>query len=93
MPAGLKHLASVPFISLCTTCPPIPLPPHLPTLQTLSASSLSQPHTHDFCGIGGNSEPVDRCYGGCRGGAQGLPKCTSTTPFFSGGAGTLMSCE
>ncbi|KAI7842084.1 hypothetical protein COHA_004279 [Chlorella ohadii] len=53
--------------------------------------NFGSPHTHDFCGIGGNSEPVDRCYGGCRGGAQGLPKCTSTTPFFSGGAGTLMS--
>lgn len=60
--------------------------------SSLIRSCPPQPHTHDFCGIGGSSEPVDRCYSGCRGGGQGLPRCTSTSPFFSGGAGTIMSC-
>jgi hypothetical protein len=53
--------------------------------------NFSSPHTHDYCGYGGSSEPIDRCYQGCAGAAQGLPSCSSPTPFFNGGAGTIMS--
>lgn len=48
-------------------------------------------HTHDFCGLGGSGSPVDRCSAGCAGAAQGLPSCSSPTPHFAGGAGTIMS--
>ena len=48
-------------------------------------------HTHDFCGLGGSNAPVDRCAAGCAGSAQGLPSCSSPTPHFAGGAGTIMS--
>lgn len=48
-------------------------------------------HTHDFCGLGGSNDPVDRCASGCAGSALGLPSCSSPTPHFAGGAGTIMS--
>ena len=53
--------------------------------------NFNSPHTHDYCGIGGSSQPIDRCYQGCAGAAQGLPSCSSPTPYFNGGAGTIMS--
>jgi hypothetical protein len=53
--------------------------------------NFNSPHTHDYCNIGGSSQPIDRCYQGCAGAAQGLPSCSSPTPFFNGGAGTIMS--
>ena len=49
-----------------------------------------QPHTHDYCGIGGNSNPVDSCVSGCKG-SGGLPSCSARTPYFNGGSGTIMS--
>ena len=53
--------------------------------------NFNSPHTQDYCNIGGSSQPIDRCYQGCAGAAQGLPSCSSPTPFFDGGAGTIMS--
>jgi hypothetical protein len=53
--------------------------------------NFNSPHTQDYCNIGGSSQPIDRCYQGCAGAAQGLPSCSSPTPFFNGGAGTIMS--
>ncbi|KAI3431729.1 hypothetical protein D9Q98_004771 [Chlorella vulgaris] len=49
-------------------------------------------HSHDYCGIGGNKQPVDRCASSntC-GAAMGLPSCSSPSPLWNGGAGTLMS--
>jgi hypothetical protein len=53
--------------------------------------NFNSPHTHDYCNIGGSSSPIDRCYQGCAGAGQGLPSCSGPTPFFNGGAGTIMS--
>ncbi len=54
--------------------------------------NFNSPHTHDYCGIGGSSLPIDNCWTGCQAGATtGLPSCSSPPPFFSGGAGTIMS--
>jgi hypothetical protein len=53
--------------------------------------NFNSPHTHDYCNIGGSSQPIDRCYQGCAGGAQGLPSCSAPTPHFDGGAGIIMS--
>ncbi|HLF57178.1 MAG TPA: M12 family metallo-peptidase, partial [Thermoanaerobaculia bacterium] len=53
--------------------------------------NFNSPHTHDYCNIGGSSLPIDRCYQGCAGAGQGLPSCSGPTPFFDGGAGTIMS--
>lgn len=54
--------------------------------------NFNSPHSHDYCGIGGSTQPIDRCYDSqtC-GAATGLPSCSSPTPHFSGGAGTIMS--
>jgi len=56
--------------------------------------NFGSPHTHCYIGIGGNNEPVDRCYGKepststrtCYSGAASLP---CSTP--GAGCGTLMS--
>lgn len=53
--------------------------------------NFASPHTHDYCNIGGSSQPVDRCFSGCAGSGQGLPSCSSPPPHFDGGAGTIMS--
>jgi len=57
--------------------------------------NFNSPHTHDYCNIGGSSQPIDTCYAGCLSPAppNSLPSCTSPTPYFTsgGGAGTLMS--
>jgi hypothetical protein len=47
--------------------------------------NFSSPHTHDYCNVGGNANPVDRCASGCAGGAQGLPGPSGQ------GSGTIMS--
>ena len=51
--------------------------------------NFNSPHTHCYGGIGGSSEPVDRCHngeGGCWAGAASLP-CSQA----GAGCGTLMS--
>lgn len=48
-------------------------------------------HTHEYCGIGGEPDPVDRCTDSCAGPATGLPSCTEEPTAFGGGPGTLMS--
>ncbi|QTD51664.1 immunoglobulin domain-containing protein [Sulfidibacter corallicola] len=51
--------------------------------------NFNSPHTHCYGGIGGNSEPIDKCYGsqsGCYSGAASLP-CGQT----GAGCGTIMS--
>lgn len=53
--------------------------------------NFNSPHTHDYCNLGGSAQPIDRCYQGCAGAATGLPTCSGPTPFFNGGAGTIMS--
>ncbi|MGH7336648.1 MAG: M12 family metallo-peptidase, partial [Myxococcota bacterium] len=53
--------------------------------------NFNSPHTHDYCNVGGSSQPIDRCYQGCAGAGQGLPSCSGPTPFFNGGKGTIMS--
>ena len=53
--------------------------------------NYNSPHAHDYCGIDNNPSPIDRCYQGCAGAAQGLPSCSGPTPFFDGGPGTIMS--
>jgi hypothetical protein len=53
--------------------------------------NFNSPHTHDYCNIGGSTQPIDRCWTGCAGGAVGLPSCSSPPPSFNGGAGTIMS--
>lgn len=77
---GLLPAASADTAPACFTIP-TPSPP-LP--------SCVQPHTHDYCGIGGNSNPVDSCVSGCKG-SGGLPSCSARTPYFNGGSGTIMS--
>jgi hypothetical protein len=52
---------------------------------------FNSPHTQEYCNLEGSSQPIDRCYAGCAGAATGLPTCSSPTPFFNGGAGTIMS--
>lgn len=54
--------------------------------------NFNSPHSHDYCGLGGSNLPIDRCYASEKcGAATGLPSCSSPTPHFSGGAGTIMS--
>ncbi len=54
--------------------------------------NFSSRHTHDYCNIGGNANPVDRCYSGCAGGSTGLPGVNSLSGGSSGqGNGTIMS--
>ena len=53
--------------------------------------TFNSPHTQQYCGLGGSSEPIDRCDDGCAGPGTGLPSCSSSPPFFDGGAGTIMS--
>jgi hypothetical protein len=49
-------------------------------------------HTHDYCNVGGSAEAIDRCYvSNTCGAATGLPSCSSPSPFFNGGSGTIMS--
>lgn len=54
--------------------------------------NFNSPHAHDYCGLGGSNQPIDHCYPSqsC-GAATGVPSCSSPTPHFSGGAGTIMS--
>ncbi|HSX59821.1 MAG TPA: M12 family metallo-peptidase [Tahibacter sp.] len=53
--------------------------------------NFNSPHTHCYGGIGGNAEPIDRCYAGqagqtgCYGGATSLPGPAGQ------GSGTIMS--
>ncbi|HEX6202412.1 MAG TPA: M12 family metallo-peptidase [Thermoanaerobaculia bacterium] len=55
--------------------------------------NFDSPHSHDYCGLGGSSQAIDRCYASqvCGTAATGLPSCSSPTPHFAGGAGTIMS--
>jgi hypothetical protein len=55
--------------------------------------NFNSEHSHDYCGIGGSTQAIDRCYASqkCGTAATGLPSCSSPTPHFSGGAGTIMS--
>jgi hypothetical protein len=48
--------------------------------------NFDSPHTHDYCNIGGNAEPVDRCYSSSCSNGDGYP----CNPNFSG-CGTIMS--
>jgi Metallo-peptidase family M12/Divergent InlB B-repeat domain len=52
---------------------------------------FNSPHTHQYCNIGGSPNPIDQCADGCAGVATGLPSCSSPTPLFNGGPGTIMS--
>ena len=50
--------------------------------------NFNSPHTHCYAGIGGNSNPIDQCYGsesGCYGGVRSLPGPAGQ------GSGTIMS--
>ena len=55
--------------------------------------NFDSPHTHCYANIGGNSNPIDQCYGGecgqsgCHCGGTGLPSDCSP----GGGCGTIMS--
>jgi len=55
--------------------------------------NFNSPHSHDYCNIGPSSQPIDQCWASstCGTPQTGLPSCTSSTPFFNGGAGTIMS--
>lgn len=55
--------------------------------------NFNSPHSHDYCGIGGSSQPIDQCWSSssCGTPQTGLPSCSSPTPFFNGGPGTIMS--
>lgn len=68
---------------------PSSLPPLLPP-HTTRTQNFNSPHTHDYCNIGGDPAPVDSCVKGCRAGGS-LPTCSAPTPYFNGGAGTIMS--
>ncbi len=56
-------------------------------------------HTHEYCGVDGIQEPVDRCWPkagpnpvSCDGQPSGfLPSCSSPPSAFDGGPGTIMS--
>lgn len=52
--------------------------------------NFDSPHTHCYAGLGGNAEPVDRCFTG-----QSGPNCASGAASLPGpsgvGAGTIMS--
>jgi hypothetical protein len=53
--------------------------------------NFNSPHTHCYAGIGGNANPIDKCYsgeGGCYSGATSLP---SGCPGAGNGCGTIMS--
>jgi hypothetical protein len=56
--------------------------------------NFNSPHTHCYANIGGNSNPIDECYGGecgftgCHCGGTGLP---SGCPGEGQGCGTIMS--
>jgi hypothetical protein len=54
--------------------------------------NFNSPHSHDYCGLGA-SQAIDNCVASqaCGTAAGGLPSCSSPTPHFSGGAGTIMS--
>ena len=56
--------------------------------------NFSSPHSHDYCGYGGSSQPIDQCWDGCLGDtANALPSCSATPAAFrsGSGAGTIMS--
>ncbi|KAL4439963.1 hypothetical protein ABPG75_002964 [Micractinium tetrahymenae] len=55
--------------------------------------NFNSPHSHDYCNIGGVASAVDGCYQStaCNTAAAGLPSCTAPTPYWDGGAGTIMS--
>ncbi len=55
--------------------------------------NFNSPHTHDYCNIGGNSNPVDLCYTSSTcGSALGLPGVGSLTGGTAGNRnGTFMS--
>lgn len=57
--------------------------------------NFNSPHTHDYCNIGGSTQPIDNCYDGCQVVEPNvLPSCTADpiTAYHSGGGkGTIMS--
>ena len=54
--------------------------------------NFNSPHSHDYCGIGG-TQAIDNCVAStaCGTAAVGVPSCSSPTPHYPGGAGTIMS--
>jgi len=56
--------------------------------------NFNSPHSHDYCNVSGNPNPIDRCWAGCQS-KTGLPSCSSPTPMFHNsnqqGEGTIMS--
>ncbi|HVT58966.1 MAG TPA: M12 family metallo-peptidase [Thermoanaerobaculia bacterium] len=56
---------------------------------------FNSPHSQAYCNIGGSSEPIDRCSDKdlctTATGPPALPSCSSKTPLFNGGPGTIMS--
>jgi hypothetical protein len=53
--------------------------------------NFNSPHTHCYGGIGGNADPIDRCYAG-QGGQTGCHSGATSLPGPAGqGSGTIMS--